>query len=127
MKALSIRQPWAWLILNAGKDVENRDWWTHVRGTIAVHASKGMTVSEYDDVVEFLETTPGIAGIALPDRRDLQLGGFVGTVDIIDCTTVSDSPWFFGKHGFVLRNPQPRPFVPFRGSLGFFNTSANYK
>lgn len=26
MIALSIRQPWAWLIINAGKDIENRDW-----------------------------------------------------------------------------------------------------
>ena len=28
MKALSIRQPWAWAILHAGKDIENRDWRT---------------------------------------------------------------------------------------------------
>lgn len=26
--ALSIRQPWAWAILHAGKDIENRDWHT---------------------------------------------------------------------------------------------------
>jgi hypothetical protein len=46
MKALSIRQPWAWLILNAGKDIENRDWLTRFRGPFLIHASKGMTRAE---------------------------------------------------------------------------------
>ena len=41
MLALSIRQPWAWLILRAGKDVENRDWSTKVRGRVLIHASVG--------------------------------------------------------------------------------------
>jgi hypothetical protein len=30
--ALSVRQPWAWLIVNGYKDVENRSWTTHYRG-----------------------------------------------------------------------------------------------
>lgn len=38
MKALSIRQPWAWLILHGGKDMENRSRRTHMRGRICVHA-----------------------------------------------------------------------------------------
>lgn len=45
--ALSIRQPWAWLILHAGKDIENRTWQTYQRGWFAIHASKGMTRREY--------------------------------------------------------------------------------
>lgn len=48
MKALSIRQPWAWAILNADKDIENRDWRTNFRGRIAVHAAKTMTRDDYD-------------------------------------------------------------------------------
>jgi hypothetical protein len=46
--ALSIRQPWAWLILHAGKDIENRDWPTKYRGPFLIHASKGMTRDEYE-------------------------------------------------------------------------------
>ena len=34
MKALSIRQPWSWLILHGGKDIENRSWRTNVRGPV---------------------------------------------------------------------------------------------
>ena len=47
MKALSIRQPWAWLIVNGHKDIENRQWRTHFRGKIYVHAAKGMTRGDY--------------------------------------------------------------------------------
>ena len=38
--ALSIQQPWAWLIVNGFKDVENRDWPTKIRGIVGVHAGK---------------------------------------------------------------------------------------
>lgn len=41
MLALSIRQPWASLILKAGKDIENRCWQTKVRGRVLIHAAKG--------------------------------------------------------------------------------------
>lgn len=34
-------------------------------------------------------------------------GGIVGTVDIVGCVTDHPSPFFFGKYGFVLKNPRP--------------------
>ena len=40
MKALSVRAPWWWAILH-GKPVENRDWYTRVRGRVALHAVPG--------------------------------------------------------------------------------------
>jgi hypothetical protein len=122
VKALSIRQPWAWLIMHASKDVENRDWPTHVRGTIAVHASGGMTKREYAEVEDFLADR--FPSIVLPPAKELDRGGLIGTVDILDCAAVSSSPWFFGKWGFVLRNPVLRPFVPCRGQLSFFNVDS---
>lgn len=54
MKVLSIRQPWAWLIVNGHKDIENRTWTTRFRGPIPIQASKGMTLDEYNDVDGFL-------------------------------------------------------------------------
>ena len=38
MKALSIKQPWAWLIVNGFKDIENRTWRTKIRGEFLIHA-----------------------------------------------------------------------------------------
>lgn len=121
--ALSIRQPWAWLILNAGKDIENRDWPTAFRGRVLIHASKSCTRAEYSSALDFLADRSiellGIAGIPAIDQFDR--GGIVGSVEIVDCTDHSASPWFVGAHGFVLRNPKPMPFVPWKGRLGFFN------
>lgn len=118
MKAISIRQPWAWLIINAGKDIENRDWLTNFRGRILVHASLGMTRAEYGDAYS---TARMASGHDLPPMADLQRGGIIGSVEIVDCVKASTSPWFFGTFGFVLANPRPLPFVPFKGSLGFFD------
>jgi len=121
MKAISIRQPWAWLIVNGYKDIENRDWTTRFRGRVLVHASKGMTRKEYDDVAEFLITyCLHDAAKALPKFAELERGGIVGAVDIVDCVSESASPWFFGKHGFVLRNAEVLPFREYKGALGFF-------
>ena len=116
MKAISIRQPWAWLILHAGKDIENREWQTNVRGRILIHASKGMTRKEYESAPIWI--------VDLPDFDALPRGGIVGSVEIVDCVDEHDSEWFYGRYGFVLRNPEPLSFRPMRGQLGFFEVES---
>lgn len=119
MKALSIRQPWAWHILNSGKDIENRNWKTKVRGRILIHAAQGMTYRELDGANDFAAR---ITGIKFPVFGDtFKRGGIVGSVEIVDCVDASDSPWFMGNYGFVLRDPRPLPFIPWKGQLGFFD------
>lgn len=120
MIALSIRQPWAWLILNAGKDIENRNWSTRFRGTVLIHASKGCTKSEFEDAQECAEMI-GIDISNMPGWKQIERGGIVGSVEIVDCVEDSDSLWFFGDYGFVLRNARPLPFRPWKGQLGFFD------
>lgn len=119
MRALSIRQPWAWLILHAGKDVENRDWkprnpGLYFRGTCLIHASLALEPID-DDLRALVKRT---SGLDIPD--DLPRGGIVGQVDITDVVRQSSSPWFSGPCGLVLANPKPLPFAPCRGALGFF-------
>lgn len=116
MKALSIRQPWAWLIIHGGKDIENRSRRTHLRGRIYVHASLGMTRDEYIAGEVMAEEN----GITLPAFESLERGGIIGSVEIVDCVEDHPSPWFFGPFGYVLRDPQPLPFQPCRGALNFF-------
>lgn len=121
--ALSIRQPWAWAIVNAGKDIENRSWATTFRGQVCIHASKGMTKEEFDNFVDLaraLHRSGQWTGDFIPEREALSRGGIVGVAEIADCVTQSESPWFFGTYGFVLRNVQPVPFIPVKGLLGFF-------
>lgn len=127
MLALSIRQPWAWAILRAGKDIENRDWPTKVRGRVLIHASKGMTQDEWADGFETIRSAgredPRELYLNFPSFYAIERGGIVGEVEIVDCVDESESPWFFGRYGFVLRNPKPLPFVPYKGRLGFFEVA----
>ena len=132
MLALSIRQPWASLILKAGKNVENRNWPTRYRGRILIHAAKGMTRAEHEDAIEFaiaaIGTVPRDESGRVTTLRalgfafeDLPRGGIIGSVVIVDCVRESTSPWFVGECGFMLRDPQPLPFTPWKGQLGFFD------
>ena len=121
--AISIRQPWAWAIVHARKNIENRDWSTNVRGPIHIHAAKGMSRAEYQDFEMFYnglwredKSLP-----MLPASAQLIKGGIVGTATLVDCVKQHSSPWFFGKYGFVLEDVKPVEFVPLRGQLGFFN------
>lgn len=118
MKVLSIRQPWAWAILHAGKPIENRSWWTNYRGPALIHAAKGMTRAEFAEASDFiLRVTEGVCWAP----KTLPRGGIVGMAEIVDCVVASDSPWFFGPFGFVLENCKPLPFQPCKGKLGFFD------
>jgi hypothetical protein len=122
--ALSIRQPWAWAIIHAGKDVENRDGPTKVRGPVCIHAAKGMTKDEFDNFVVLARGMfrNGLwTGDYIPEPKALIRGGIVGVCDLVGCVEASASPWFFGRYGFVLRNVQPVEFIPVKGALGFFD------
>jgi hypothetical protein len=122
MKTLSIRQPWAWLILHGGKDVENRTWASRVRGRVLIHASGTMTRAEYDDAAAFVAGITHLlpAPVTLPEFAALPLGGIVGSVEILRCVAQSESPWFGGPLAFVLAKPESREFFPCKGRLGFF-------
>lgn len=120
MKALTIRQPWAWAIFHAGKTIENRSWATRLRGTVAIHAAKGMTDKEYNGAARFIIELTGQSDHFY--QASLVRGAILGTVEIVDCVSQSDSPWFMWEYGFVLRNPivLPEP-IPCKGALGFWD------
>lgn len=119
MMTLSIRQPWAWLILHAGKDIENRTWRTGFRGKFLIHAAKGCTRTEWQEAQDFARQIR--PGIAVPPIAVIDRGGIVGEAEIIGCMIKHPSPWFCGPYGFLLRNAKPLEFRPYTGSLGFFD------
>ncbi|NSX15008.1 ASCH domain-containing protein [Cupriavidus taiwanensis] len=131
MKALSIRQPWAWLIVNGHKDVENRTWPTRHRGRFLIHASQGMTRREYEEVEEYVDginlehlmQRTGKPRIVVPPPETLARGGIVGEARLFSCVPSIDrqSVWHMpGHYGFQLADAKPLPFVPIKGKLGFF-------
>lgn len=124
MKALSIRQPWAWLIIHGGKDIENRSWHTKFRGRFLVHAAGGMTRKEYAEANHFaVQGGMLLTPWDLPSFEQLERGGIIGSVELVDSVDQSDSPWYMGEKGFVLRDPTALPFIPLKGKLSFFSVS----
>jgi hypothetical protein len=122
MIALSIRQPWAWLIAQGHKDIENRNWPTKHRGPFLIHAGKKLddTFRKPDEYAEFGAELLCEKNIMLPLPQQFQMGGIVGMAEITGCVKESASPWFFGEYGFELKNARTLPFLPCPGKLGFF-------
>lgn len=141
MKALSIRQPWASLICGGFpvtqavqnddgstrvelsgkvilKDIENRTWPTGFRGRIQVHAGKRVDAGALDWLMH-KGFPPGVALLFF--GSSVPRGAIIGEVDILDCVTQSESPWFTGPYGFQLANPSlyETP-IACKGRLGFF-------
>jgi hypothetical protein len=114
MRALTIRQPWAWAIAFAGKNVENRDWTTAYRGELAIHAGLGLDPLEYFP-----------RGVQRPTSDELARGAFIALADLIDIREHVRSKWFFGRYGWILDNIRPlRNPVPSRGQLRLWAPTA---
>lgn len=122
MKALTIKQPWASLIMFGGKDIENRDWAAPrslIGQRIAIHSSKKLDEMEFEDAVDMCRAR----GLTWPDIKDewKEGGVILGTVRLVACVQKHPSPWFVDDFGFVLADPQPfKTPIPIRGALGFW-------
>lgn len=130
LPALSIRQPWPWAIFHSGKPIENRNWPTRFRGRFLIHAGVRFDTDVDDDWIDFIMQSAVRQGMAIseiPEADGLTRGGIVGIAEIVDCVEQFDSPWFFGRYGFVLANARPLPFHPCKGRLGFFKVQYPYE
>jgi len=124
MKAISIQQPWAWAILHAGKNVENRTWTHDYRGPVLIHTGKKFDLAGYEWLIEQWHYNDKIDFPidVLPARTNFPTGGIVGVVTIERMVrSLHFSPWMFGPWGWVLSDPKPLPFIPYKGQLGLFN------
>lgn len=132
MKALSVRQPYAWAIIHGGKNVENRQWRTPYRGPLLIHAGSRLHAHA--------TSRPWPADAALAPR-----GGFVGVVDLVDVIPQEmphtrhlhpkraewsrwwTSPWADdgARYLWILENSRTiePAFVPARGLQGIYDTT----
>jgi hypothetical protein len=86
VKVIVIRQPWAWLIVNGFKDIENRSWATRYRGPLLIQASAHRLSKEE---MQEHRTYARRRKVELPEEFDL--GGIVGMVRLEDCVYKSRS------------------------------------
>lgn len=119
MKILSIRAAWAWAIIYAGKDVENRTWETPYRGRFLVHASATKDSQAWGEMVGMAMRQHGPL-FDIPDLKDMPHGGIIGSVELTDCGRFLSSPWWIGPHGFKLSAARPLTFIPLKARLGLY-------
>lgn len=147
MKALSILQPWASLIVLGHKRIETRSWNTKYRGPLLIHASAKYTnhqdwlATEWhvmlDDsqvyhnhrgaiigMVNVVDT--GRTDILIPDNKVEILGD--GQYDYIHLTKQEEAfgDYSPGRYGWLLSEPLlfPEP-IPCKGALGIWNVPEN--
>lgn len=74
MKALTIKQPWASLIVNEYKKYEFRSWKTNYRGKVLIHAG----LSKENDIINKVQSY----------NLEYINGAIIGEADIVDCIPV---------------------------------------
>lgn len=122
MKAITIKQPWASLIVHGIKDIENRTWRTNFRGRVLIHSSgsygKKFKVNLTDEQAKEAFTT--IAKECM--FGCLPFGSIIGSIEIVDCVQNHPSIWADkGVYNWVLANPVlfKKP-IPAKGRLSFW-------
>lgn len=82
MKVITIKQPWATLLVKGIKLDETRSWSTTVRGDILIHAANSWDKAG-NDLYWKVKTKYN-----LPDPDDLPFGQIIGKIEIVDCLPV---------------------------------------
>ncbi|MBQ2873348.1 MAG: ASCH domain-containing protein [Bacilli bacterium] len=75
MKVLTIREPWASLIVNGYKKYEFRSWKTNYRGKILIHAGLNLDKNMFNRFKDY--------------NIECIKGAIIGEAEIVDCILVS--------------------------------------
>lgn len=122
MKTITVKQPWASLIVAGIKDIENRTWKTNFRGRVLIHA--GVTID--NNAVNKIEFFNGKFAHLLQigiDKNEFPLGAIIGSVEIVDCVQNDPSVWAEeGVWHWKLKNPiKFDNLIPCKGKLSFWD------
>jgi len=123
MKVLSIKQPWAELILQNKKKIELRKWNTKFRGKFLIHSSK----------------TPDKKAMEKFGFCDLPNGFIVGQAELTEVKIypndkellkdknlhLAETGW--GDKGFILKNPKRIKKIKQKGNLGFWEFNKKWE
>lgn len=146
MKAITVKQPWASLIVRGVKDVENRTWKTDFRGRVLIHAA-GSHGRKFNIELTYEQVKAAI-GIIAKDTMfgNMAFGAIIGSVEIVDCVINHPSIWaektenytvgmnpkqhedITGKkviYNWLLANPILFPeSIPIKGRLSFWEVES---
>jgi ASCH domain len=122
MKCLSLKQPYAELLVSGKKTIELRAWNTHFRGKFLVHASKNVDKqrSESLGIDHVMLTCGAIIGAAV--LYDVKVYKNKTQIEMDKNKHCADIEKFgFCKYGFMIKNARRlRSSIPYPGKLKFF-------
>ena len=126
MKALTLTQPWAQLVILGHKRFETRGWTTAYRGPLAIHAAKGWTADDRDYAREFgFDPETLVRGAVI---GEVYLQGTYRTEDIVRHVGVAEErmgDFGPGRFAWELIAPIAYPVPQFvRGALGLWEWDA---
>ncbi|MEK6741963.1 MAG: ASCH domain-containing protein [Nanoarchaeota archaeon] len=116
MKVLSLKQPFAELILQGRKKIELRKWNTHFRGEFLIHSSK---ISDGKNMKKF-GFTELPCGSILGKANLVNVKKYDNDVEFLKDKSLhlADKSW--GGYGFVLDNVKRINPLPAKGQLNFW-------
>lgn len=117
MKALSLKQPFAELILQGRKTIELRKWNTHFRGEFLIHASK---IPDAKAMKEFgFDNLP--TGAIVGKAKLVQVKHYKNKEELRKDKDLHLASGDWGEYGFVLGNVErfEKP-IPAKGMLGWW-------
>lgn len=123
MKAITIKQPWASLIVHGIKDIENRTWRTNFRGRVLIHSAQSIDISRSPLLSR--EQFKSVGGKEEYQKHYFgNYGCIIGSVEIVDCVQNHPSIWAEeGMYNWVLANPilYEKPIENVKGKLSFWD------
>lgn len=88
MKALTLTQPWASLVILGAKRIETRSWGTKYRGPLIVHAAKNFPSWAREQCREPFYMEVLAPWLSPPKEVRLPRGAILGVVLLVDCVNV---------------------------------------
>lgn len=126
MKAITIKQPWASLIVHGIKDIENRTWpcpRKYIGQRVFIHAA-GSHGRKFSIDLTDAQTKAAFATIAIETMfGNMPFGSIIGSVEIVDCSINHPSIWAEkGVYNWILANPIlfNKPIENVKGKLSFW-------
>ena len=138
LKVLTVKNPYAFLIVTGFKKYEIRSWSTNYRGPLYIHSAKVPVKSDYDE-----NTINGVKKLCLKHIRKLDYmsthGSIIGKVNLVNILKIDDeisrsqagidgccSIDENDKYAWVLENPEVANLtIPVKGQLGIWSLETN--
>jgi hypothetical protein len=127
MKAITIKQPWASLIVHGIKDIENRTWpcpRKYIGQRVFIHAA-GSHGRKFSIDLTDAQTKAAFATIAIETMfGNMPFGSIIGSVEIVGCSINHPSIWAEkGVYNWILANPIlfNKPIENVKGKLSFWD------